>query len=91
MDYRGYIITFEYDLNHHAVDPNADYDCDQDGYFQCSGMPHHEGKTVQDCKDEVDNYWAEAALDICQALSGWANMDYMEWYGLDYAWVNDRP
>ena len=90
MKYRGYEINQDYDLNYHAVDPEADYSWEgpETGYAQCSGMPHHEGKTVQDCKDEVDNYWAEAALDICQALSGWANADFMEWYGLDYAWIS---
>ena len=59
MNYRGYEITQGYDLNYRAIDPNADYDHDQDGFYQCSGMPSHDGKTVEAVKIEVDNYFED--------------------------------
>ena len=61
MKYRGYDITQGYDLNYRATDPDADYDFEGDPgqYYQCSGMPMHEGKTIKDVKTEIDNYFEE--------------------------------
>ena len=59
MIYRGYEISQGYDLSYHAVDPEADYDHNQDGFYQCSGMPSFDCKTVEAVKIEIDDYFEE--------------------------------
>ena len=61
MNYRGYDIRQDYDLNWRAIDFDADYDFagDPGSYFQCSGMPPHEGKTVEAVKAEIDDYFED--------------------------------
>ena len=59
MNYKCYEISQGFDLSYHAVDPEADYDCADGEFYPCSGMPSHDGKTVEAVKIEVDNYFEE--------------------------------
>ena len=66
MKYRGYEIEQgdPYTSQWYAIDPDADYDYDgiegpHGGYFQCSGMPPHSGRILQEVKDEIEGTGGE--------------------------------
>jgi len=67
MKYRGYEIeqSNPYTSEWYAIDPDADYDWEgeETGYRQCSGMPQHCMPTLEDVKAEIDNYYEELDED----------------------------
>lgn len=57
--YKGFQIEQRYDLRYYGIDPEADYDCDSEGYHQCSGMDTQQGASVAEVKQAIDEYLAD--------------------------------